>query len=51
MREVKIKDCYLYVKMKDGESKEKALERLTDIMEHAGIAYQYESEDVEVQDI
>lgn len=51
MRELKIRDCYLYLKMKDGENKEEALERLTDILGHAGIGYQYESEDVEVQDV
>lgn len=51
MRELKIKDCYLYLKMEDGESEEKALERLTDTLDHVGIEYQYESEDIEVQDI
>lgn len=50
-RELKIKNCYLYLKMKDNETKEEATNRLENSLEDAGIEYMYEPEDVEIQSI
>lgn len=50
-RELKIKNCYLYLKMKDNETKEEATNRLENSLENAGIEYMYEPEDIEIQNI
>lgn len=51
-RELAISMGMLYLKMKDGESKEEAIDRLTNLLESVGVDYCcYDENEAEVREI
>ena len=51
-RELAINIGMLYLKMKDGETKEEAIDRLTNLLESVGIEYCcYDEDEAEVREI
>lgn len=51
-RELAINIGMLYLKMKDGESKEEAIDRLTNLLESVGVDYCcYDENEAEVREI
>lgn len=51
-RELAISVGMLYLKMKDGETKEEAIDRLTNLLESVGIDYNcYDEDEAEVREI
>ena len=50
-RELAISFGMLYLKMKDGETKEQAIDRLTDLLESVGVDWNcYDADEAEVRD-
>ena len=50
-RELAISFGMLYLKMKDGETKEQAVDRLTDLLESVGVDWNcYDTDEAEVRD-
>lgn len=51
-RELAVSLGMLYLKMKDGETKEEAIIRLTDLLESVGVEWNcYDEDEVEVREI
>jgi len=49
-RELAISCGMLYLKMKDGETKEQAIDRLTDLLESVGVDWNCDTDEAEVRD-
>lgn len=50
-RELAVSCGMLYLKMKDGETKEQAIDRLTDLLESVGVDWAcYDEDEAEVRD-